>query len=157
MMRIVFEEGLQAIASELAARLGGDAVKLENALDAPTILEEANEVALLYYRCGKDISDKMIALLKDGFGSIELTGLEYLASICVCDKPAYALTVVDRLCARVGCLPSYSTTLDANCVNDTSVLDALCKDLSSGAVKVAKGSLFARLHMRKLRGRIDER
>ena len=151
MMRIVFEEGLESIASELSARLGGDAVKLENALDAPTILEEADEITLLYYRCGKDISDKMIALLREGFGSIELTGLEYLASICVCDKPAFALTVVDRLCARVGCLPSYSTTLDANCVNDASVLDALCKDLSSGAVKVVKGGLFARLHMRKFR------
>ena len=152
-MRIVFEEGLETIASELAAHLGGDAVKLENTLEAPTILEEASELVLLYFRTGKDISDKMVALLTEGFGSIELTGLEYLASICVCDKPSYALTVVDRLCARVGCLPSYSTTLDANCVNDSSVLEALCKDLASGAVKVAKGGLFARLHMRKFRSK----
>ena len=152
-MRIVFEEGLETIASELATHLGGDAVKLENALEAPTILEEASELVLLYFRTGKDISDKMVALLTEGFGSIELTGLEYLASICVCDKPSYALTVVDRLCARVGCLPSYSTTLDANCVNDSSVLEALCKDLASGAVKVAKGGLFARLHMRKFRSK----
>ena len=153
MMRIVFEEGLEEIASELAKRLGGDAVKLENALEAPTILEEASEIGLLYYRCGKDISEKMVALLKEGFGSIELKGLEYLASICVCDTPSYALTVVDRLCARVGCLPSYSTTLNANCVNDAAVLETLCKDLASRAVKVVRGGLFARLHMRKFRSR----
>ncbi len=153
MMRIVFEEGLEVIASNLAARLGGDAVKLENALEAPTILEEADELALLYYRAGKDVSDKMVALLTEGLGSIDLKGLEYLASICVCDKPSYALTVVDRLCARVGCLPSYSTTLAANCANDASVLDALCKALASGAVKIAKGGLFARLHMKKFRSK----
>lgn len=150
-MRIVFEEGLEVIASNLAERLGGDAVKLENALAAPTILEEANELCLLYYRCNKDISDKMVSLLCEGFSSIELTGLEYLASICVCDKPQFALTVVDRLCAKVGCLPSYSAMLNANCVKDEAVLDSLCKDLTSGAVKLAKGGLFARLHMRKFR------
>ena len=148
-MRIVFEDGLETLAGELAKRVGGDAVKVENALDAPTILEETDELVLLYFKTGKDISDKMVALLKEGFGSIDLSGLEYLASICVCEKPQYALTVVDRLCARIGCLPSYSTALNANCVNDCALLDTLCKDLASGAVKIAKGGLLARLHMKR--------
>lgn len=154
MMRIVFEDGLEDIASEIAKRLEGDAVKLENALDAPTILEEANEITLLYYKTGKDISDKMVKLLKEGFGSIDLAGLEYLASICVCESPQYALKVVERLCARIGCLPSYSTTLNANCINNSPILDSLCKDLSSSAVKIAKGGYFTRLHMKHSKGRL---
>lgn len=154
MMRIVFEDGLETIASEIAKRLDGDAVKLENALDAPTILEEANEIALLYYKTGKDVSDKMVKLLKESFGSIDLAGLEYLASICVCESPQYALKVVERLCARIGCLPSYSTTLNANCINNAPILDALCKDLSSSAVKIAKGGYFTRLHMKHSKGRL---
>ncbi len=153
-MRIVFEDGLEIIAGEIAKRLDGDAVKLENALEAPTILEEANEITLLYYKTGKDVSDKVVKLLKEGFGSIDLVALEYLASICVCEKPKYALKVVERLCAKTGCLPSYSTTLNANCMNDATVLDALCKDLSSGAVKIAKGSWLTRLHMKNSKGRL---
>ena len=149
MMRIVFEDGLETLAGELAKRVGGDAVKMENAIEAPSILEEVDELVLLYYRDGKDISEKMVVLLRETFGSIDLKDLQYLASICVCEKPKYALTVVDHLCARVGCLPSYSTTLNANCVNNASVLDGLCKDLSSGAVKIAKGGLFARLYMKR--------
>ena len=154
MMRIVFEDGLEAIASEIAKRLSGDAVKLENAIEAPTILEESNEITLLYYKTGNDISEKMVKLLKESFGSIDLTTLEYLASICVCEKPQYALKVVEQLCAKIGCLPSYSTTLNANCINNAPVLDALCKDLASSAVKIAKGSWLTRLHMKNSKGRL---
>ncbi len=154
MMRIIYEDGLEAIASEIAKRLNGDAVKLENALEAPTILEEVNEIALLYYKTDKDISDKMVKLLKEGLASIDLAGLDYLASICVCETPQYALKVVERLCARFGCLPSYSTTLNANCMNDEALLDALCKDLSSSAVKIAQGSYFTRLHIKHSKGRL---
>lgn len=154
MMRIVFEDGLEVVASEIAKRLNGDAVKLENALEAPTILEETDELVLLYYKTGKDISDKMVKLLKESFGSIDLAGLEYLASICVCEKPQYALKVVERLCSKTGCLPSYSSTINANCMNNLTTVDSLCKDLSSGAVKIAKGSWLTRLHMKHSKGRL---
>lgn len=152
-MRIVFEDGLEALANALAKRLGGDAVKLENALEAPTVLKETDELGLLFYRTGKDVSEKLVRLLREGFGSIDLSGLEYLAAICVCEKPKYALFTVEHLCAKAGCLPSYSTTLTPEAIKDCATLDALCKALSSGSVKVAKGGLFARLHMRKFRGR----
>lgn len=115
MVRVVFEDGLEALAREIAKSVDGEVVKLENAMNAPDVLEDISHVGLLYYKCGKDISDNMIKFICNGLGSIELKNMEYLFSICVCEgevaKPQYALKVVNRLCSHVGCLPSYSTAM----------------------------------------------
>lgn len=39
MVRIVYEEGLEAIAKRIAQAASGDTVKLENAMEAPVVLE----------------------------------------------------------------------------------------------------------------------
>lgn len=158
MVRIVFEDGLESIAREVAKSVDGEVVKLENAMNAPDVLEDISCVGLVYYKCGKDISDNMIKFIRDGLGSIELKNLEYLFSICVCKdeknpqnakiqkaRPCYALRVVNRLCSHVGCLPSYSAAILKS--NDAQLRD-ICNDIKKEEIKLPYGSPFATLYMK---------
>ncbi len=181
MVRVVFEDGLEALAREIAKSVDGEVVKLENAINAPDILEDISHVGLLYYKRGKDISDNMIKFICNGLGSIELKNMEYLFSICVCEgevaKPQYALKVVNRLCSHVGCLPSYSTamlesdflsanaTLSANVPQSETgiemskdgsvVLNAICNDLKNEKIKLPYGSPFVGWYMKLAKKRFD--
>jgi len=175
MVRVVFEDGLEALAREIAKSVDGEVVKLENAMNAPDVLEDISHVGLLYYKCGKDISDNMIKFICNGLGSIELKNMEYLFSICVCEgevaKPQYALKVVNRLCSHVGCLPSYSTAMlesDFLSVNApqsetriemskdrAAVLNAICNDLKNEEIKLPYGSPFVGWYMKLAKKRFD--
>lgn len=147
-VRIVFEDGLEAVARRIAKAVGGDCVRLGNVMEAPDVLGEANCVGMVYFKCGKDIDDSMVRFARHCLGSIELKGLEYLFSLCVCEgnaKPQYALKVVNRLCAHAGCLPSYSRAVS---MGDDGALDEVCRDLSKEAIRLADGSPFVGLYMR---------
>lgn len=158
MVRIVYEEGLEAIAKRIADATNGDVVKLENAMEAPGVLEEVDSIGLVYCKCGKDISTRMVRFIKEGLGSIELKGLKYLFSICVCEgpaKPQYALKVVNRLCSQIGCLPSYSKAVPS----DGSAGDAIeqvCDDISKENIRLADGSPFIGLYMKANKKRFEE-
>lgn len=155
MVRIVYEEGLEAIARRIADATNGDTVKLENAMEAPGVLEEMDSIGLVYCKCGKDIGPRMVRFLREGLGSIELKGLEYLFSICVCEgpaKPQYALKVVNRLCSQIGCLPSYSKAVSS----DDKTLDEICRDVSKEAIRLADGSPFIGLYMKANKKRFKE-
>ena len=155
MVRIVYEEGLEAIAKRIAQAASGDIVKLENAMEAPGVLEEVDSIGLVYCKCGKDISDRMVRFIREGLGSIELKGLEYLFSVCVCKgkaKPHYALKVVNRLCSQIGCLPSYSKAVSS----DDKTLEEICKDVSKESIKLADGSPFIGLYMKANKKRFKE-
>lgn len=156
MVRIVYEEGLEAIAKRIAQATSGDIVKLENAMEAPGVLEEVDSIGLVYCKCGKDISDRMVRFIKEGLGSIELKGLEYLFSICVCEgiaKPQYALKVVNRLCSSIGCLPSYSRAIQSG---SDSELEAVSRDISKESIRLADGSPFVGLYMKANKKRFKE-
>jgi len=155
MVRIVYEEGLEAIAKRIADATNGDIVKLENAMEAPGVLEEVDSIGLVYCKCGKDIDDRMVHFIKEGLGSIELKGLEYLFSICVCEgpaKPQYALKVVNRLCSQIGCLPSYSRAVS----RDDDSIEKVCNDISKEAIRLADGSPFIGLYMKANKKRFKE-
>lgn len=163
MVRIVYEEGLEAIAKRIADATNGDVVKLENAMEAPGVLEEVDSIGLVYCKCGKDINDRMVHFIKEGLGSIELKGLEYLFSICVCEgpaKPQYALKVINGLCSQIGCLPSYSRAVpsDGNADNAIGVkaIEQVCNDISKEAIRLADGSPFIGLYMKANKKRFKE-
>lgn len=148
MVRIVFEEGLEAIAKRIADAVDGDAMKLENALEAPCALEEVESIGIVYAKQGKDIGEDVIKLVREGLGSIELRDLGYMFSICVCNgdaKPQYALKVVNRLCSQIGCLPSYSRAISKG---DDSALQEVCRDVSMESIRLADGSPFVGLYMK---------
>ncbi len=182
MVRVVFEENLEALAREIAKSVDGEVVKLENAMNAPDVLEDISHVGLLYYKSGKDISDNMVKFIREDLGSIELKNLEYLFSVCVCKeekiqdagfqsafqqdkaqhakvqysksqwakaqyaKPKYALKVVNRLCSRSGCLPSYSIAILEPFEN--SVVSAVCNDIKKEEIKLPYGSPFVGWYMK---------
>lgn len=155
MVRIVYEEGLETIAKRIAQASDGDTVKLENAMEAPVVLEEVDSIGLVYFKCGKDISDRMVRFIREGLGSIELKGLEYLFSICVCEgpaKPQYALKVVNRLCSQIGCLPSYSKAVSS----DDKTLDEICRDVSKESIRLADGNPLVGIYMKANRKRFKD-
>lgn len=155
MVRIVYEEGLEAIAKRIAQAASGDIVKLENAMEAPGVLEEVDSIGLVYCKCGKDISDRMVRFIKEGLGSIELKGLEYLFSVCVCKgkaKPHYALKVVNRLCSQIGCLPSYSRAVST----DEDSIEQVCIDIQKESIRLADGNPLVGIYMKANRKRFKD-
>ncbi len=163
MVRIVYEEGLEAIAKRIAQSAGGDIVKLENAIEAPGVLEEVDSIGLVYCKCGKDISTRMVRFIKESLSAIDLKGLEYLFSICVCQRPAkpqYALKVVNGLCSQIGCLPSYSKAVpsdgSAGDAIGVNAIEQVCNDISKEAIRLADGSPFIGLYMKANKKRFEE-
>ncbi len=158
MVRIVYEEGLEAIAKRIAQAAGGDVVKLENAIEAPGVLEEVDSIGLVYCKCGKDISTRMVRFIKASLSAIDLKGLEYLFSICVCQRPAkpqYALKVVNGLCSQIGCLPSYSKAIPSD-GNAGDAIEQVCDDISKENIRLADGSPFIGLYMKANKKRFEE-
>lgn len=167
MVRIVYEDGLEAVAKRIAEGLGGDAMKLENAVEAPCTLEGVDTIGLVYFKQGKDIGDDVVRFVRQSMGSIELKGLQYLFSICVCRdgagtkeakasdgtkdaRPQYALKVMNRLFSSIGCLPSYSKAVP---FGDEEALEKVCRELSKGAIRLAYGSPFVGLYMKANKNR----
>jgi len=156
MVRVVFENGLDTVAQKIASCLNGEAVKLENAMDAPDILEGIDTVGLVYFKTGRDVSENIVRFIKKCMGTIELKDLGYLFSLCVCNsdskkkggsiaKPDYSLRVINRLCSKIGCLPSYSNIM---LMDDEKKLDVVCKELEKETIKLPKGSPFVGLYMK---------
>ena len=122
-------------------------VPVMSALSDPESLGDFDNLGLVFEREEKDLPSSMQAFIKTVLSDYDLSGLQYMFSACVCDgSPAHALKIVEKLCARVGCAPSLSTTVSP----DASVeeIATLVSRIRSGEIQLAKGSLGTMWYMK---------
>lgn len=122
-------------------------VPVEEVLSDPSCLGDFDSLGLVYGRDGKATPSQIMDFIRTVLRDYDLSGLQYMFSLCVCnDGPAHALKIVEKLCARVGCAPSLSTTVQENATEQD--YDALVSRIKSGEIRLAKGSIGTMWYMK---------
>lgn len=148
MFVIAHTQSCAAIACRLAEKLGDScAVPMERALSDPACLGDFDCLGLVFGKEGKGAPAQVVDFICNVLGEYDLTGMQYMFSACVCDgSPAHALKMVEKLCAKVGCAPSLSTTVSPEAGQQE--LDALISRIGSGDIQLAKGSVGTMWYMK---------
>lgn len=145
MYRIIHTASCADVARRLAESLNGSqALPIESVLADPESLGDFDCMGLVFDREERGIPTSVISFINDVLGNYDLSDLQHMFSICVCEGgPAHALKIVEKLCSRVGCAPSLSVTLSPS----ADIADVLEK-IRSGEIELAKGSLGTMFYMK---------
>lgn len=144
MFTIVYTKQCAELAKSLAVELGEcDLWEVDQALRAPDRLENFEKLGLVFHNEGKSLPVSMQDFIRGVLGNCDLKEMEYMFSICKCSGPVgHALKIVEKLCAKVGCAPSFSLVLQGN-----EDLKMVAQRIESGEILLAKGSLGTSLYM----------
>ncbi len=118
-------------------------VLMEDLIADPESLGNFYELGLVFERQDKGLPQTVVTFISEVLGSYDLTNLDHLFSVCVCDKPMHALKMVEKLCARVGCAPSFSGVYPPE-----SELSSFVDRIRSGEIQLAKGSVGTTFYMK---------
>jgi hypothetical protein len=122
-------------------------VPLDQVLSEPSCLGDFDSLGLVFGRDGKAAPAQVMDFIRRVLRDYDLSGLQYMFSLCVCDEgPAHALKIVEKLCSRIGCAPSLSTTIPMNASDQD--YDALAGRIRSGEIQLAKGSIGTMWYMK---------
>ena len=145
MYTIIHTASCADVARRLAESLNGSqALPIESVLADPESLGDFDCLGLVFDREERGIPTSVISFINDVLGNYDLSDLQHMFSICVCEGgPAHALKIVEKLCSRVGCAPSLSATLSPS----ADIADVLEK-IRSGEIELAKGSLGTMFYMK---------
>ena len=148
MFIIAHTQECAAAACAIAERLGDcSAVPMERALSDPACLGDFDSLGLVFGKDGKGTPKTVMDFITGVLGEYDLSGMQYMFSVCVCDgKPEHALKIVEKLCAKVGCAPSLSTTLGHDAAPQD--IDAVVSAIRSGDIQLAKGSVGTMWYMK---------
>ncbi|MBR2281879.1 MAG: hypothetical protein IJ863_04580 [Spirochaetales bacterium] len=144
MYKIACTQACRDQADRLAALIGNsEVVLMEDMVRNPEGLGNFHEMGLVFERQDKGLPDTVVSFINDVLGSYDLTDLDHLFSVCVCDKPMHALKMVEKLCARIGCAPSFSDVYPKE-----SDLVSFVDRIRGGEIQLARGSFGTTLYMR---------
>lgn len=132
-------------AEQIASKLSDtQMVAIEDAIQDPQMLGDFDNIGLVYEQQGRAVPSCVISFIHDVLGSYDLSDLQYMFNICICDaKPQHSLKIVEKLCAKVGCAPSLNVTLGAH--QDVA---EVCSRIENGDILLAKGSLGTMFFMK---------
>ena len=151
MFTIVYTKNCIQTAEKLSERLSEQfghtcLIPVDQALSSPEDICDFDNIGLVFNNDGKSLPLEMQDFIRRVLGNCDLSGLQYMFSLCVCDsKPGHALKIVEKLCAKAGCAPSLSLTIDGNA--PSSDLDNIASLIGSGEIRLAKGSLGTMFYM----------
>lgn len=141
---IACTEACRSQADKLSEKLvDSKVVLMEDMINAPESLGDFQNLGLVFQREGKGLPQTVVSFIQDVLGNYDLTNLEHMFSLCVCDKPLHALKMVERLCARVGCAPSLSCVFP-----EDQGIPALVDSINAGDIQLAKGSFGTTFYMK---------
>ena len=145
MYKIIHTVGCADVAARLAEKLNeSTAVLIESVLADPESLGDFDCLGIVFEREGRGVPSSVVAFIENVLGSYDLSGLQHMFSICVCEgSPAHALKIVEKLCAGVGCAPSLNIRLSPS----ADISDAVAK-IHSGEIELAKGSIGTMFYMK---------
>ncbi|MCF0262459.1 MAG: hypothetical protein HUK23_06075 [Sphaerochaetaceae bacterium] len=90
-------------------------ISVQEVLQNPVLLESFDQLGFIYSNQGKTIPQEISFLIKDVLSLKDLSSLNYLFNLCVCEKNSgYALKLVEILCSNIGCAPSLSMELKSD-------------------------------------------
>ena len=145
MYKIIHTVGCADVAARLAEKLNeSTAVPIESVLADPESLGDFDCLGIVFEREGRGVPSSVVAFIENVLGSYDLSGLQHMFSICVCEgSPAHALKIVEKLCSGVGCAPSLSIALSPS----AEISDVIGK-IQSGDIELAKGSIGTMFYMK---------
>ncbi len=148
MFTIVHTSSCTDFASKLANRLeDARPVLVDDVLSDPEILDDFDSLGLVFSNDGKSLPLEMQSFIRDVMGNCDLKSLQYMFSICLTEGGVgHALKIVEKLCAKAGCAPSLSLSLDRSGVTDEDA-DRVVKLIESGDIQLAKGSIGTSIYM----------
>ncbi len=117
---------------------------MEDMVKDPESLGDFHEMGLVFQREDKGLPKTVISFINDVLRNYDLTNLDHLFSVCVCDgHPYHALKMVEKLCARIGCAPSFSDVYP-----EEPELPSFVDKIRAGDIQLAKGSLGTTFYMK---------
>ncbi len=145
MYKIACTAACQDQAHRIASLLGDSEVfTVDSILSDPQSFGDFENLGLVFGKDGKGLPEEMVRFIKEFLGNNDLSGMQYMFSICVCDgKPEHALKLVEKLCAKIGCAPSLSATLASD--GDAT---SLAEKIKSCDIELAKGSIGTMFYMK---------
>ncbi|HAN41975.1 MAG TPA: hypothetical protein DCP98_00950 [Sphaerochaeta sp.] len=144
MYKIACTQACLEQANRLSGLIGNsEVVLMEDIIRDPESLGNFYEMGLVFERKDKGLPETVISFINDVLGNYDLTNLDHLFSVCVCDKPYHALKMVEKLCARIGCAPSFSGIYP-----EESGLAAFVDQIRGGDIQLAKGSFGTTFYMK---------
>ena len=145
MYTIVHTSCCAAVAEKIASCLEESLTfDIQQVLENPEILGDFDCLGLVFDRQEKGVPSSVVSFINDVLGNNDLSGLQYMFSICVCEGgPAHALKIVEKLCSRVGCAPSLNATLP-----ETEDVNRIVEKIRSGEIELAKGSVGTMFYMK---------
>ena len=146
MFTIVHTQSCAQIAAKLSEKLDESRlVPVQQVLSDPEILGDFDNLGLVFHNDGKSLPVEMKEFIREILGNSDLRGLEYMFSLCVCESCGHALKIVEKLCAKAGCAPSLS--LSVNPEASDKDLDEVLSLIKSSDIHLAKGSLGTTIYM----------
>ena len=156
MYKIIHTATCADVAGRIAASLNGSqTILIESAIADPESLGDFDCLGLVFEREERGVPASVVSFINDVLGEYDLCELQHMFSICVCEgRPAHALKIVERLCSKVGCVPSLSIA-----ISPSSDLAGAVEKIRSGEIVLAKGSAGTMIYMKAhgIKGRNQRR
>ena len=133
------------IANEIGSRLAESRTfEIQHILDDPESLGDFDCLGLVFERRDKGVPSSVVSFILDVLGNNDLSELQHMFSVCVCSgRPAHALKIVEKLCSKVGCAPSLSTTMPPD-----GDVNGIVGKILNGEIELAKGSIGTMFYMK---------
>ena len=138
------------LSKKLSAKLSEDPeevrlVPVEDTLSYPDALGDFDKLGLVFHNDGKSLPVEMQDFIRNILGNSDLRGLEYMFSVCVCKECGHALKIVEKLCAKAGCAPSLSLSMNPDASEKD--IEEVASLVESGDIRLAKGSMGTWVYM----------